>query len=101
MQYAFKSNGNTAQLTISGTLTFAQAPLFPKVLAELEAARGVTDLTIILNGLTFIDSTGMSLFVHIYDASQSRNMSVSVQGANGPVAASMDRAAFKTLFEFK
>ncbi|CUW40535.1 conserved protein of unknown function(containing STAS domain,7-98;containing Anti-sigma factor antagonist SpoIIaa,1-100) [Magnetospirillum sp. XM-1] len=101
MQYALKSNGNTAQLTISGTLTFAQAPLFPKVLAELEAARDVTNLTIALNGLNFIDSTGMSLFVHIYDASQSRNLHVAIQGAVGPVAAAMERAAFKTLFEFK
>ncbi|ARJ65233.1 hypothetical protein WV31_05965 [Magnetospirillum sp. ME-1] len=101
MQYALKSNGNTAQLTISGTLTFAQAPLFPKVLAELEAAREVTSLAIVLNGLSFIDSTGMSLFIHIYDASQSRNLNVSIQGASGPVASAMERAAFKTLFEFK
>jgi len=43
----------------------------------------------------------MSLFVHIYDVSQTRNLKVSVQGAMGPVAAALDRAAFKTLFEFK
>lgn len=101
MQYALKTSGNTAQLTISGTLTFAQAPIFPKILAELEAAKTLTGLAIVLNDLTFIDSTGMSLFVHIYDASQSRNITVSIQGASGPVAAAMERAAFKTLFEFK
>ncbi len=101
MKYALKTNGNTAQLSLGGTLTFAEAPLFPKILAELEAAGTLSSLDIRLGDLSFIDSTGMSLFVHIYDVSQTRNLKVSVQGAMGPVAAALDRAAFKTLFEFK
>jgi len=101
MKYALKTTGQTAQLSLSGSLTFAEAPVFPKILAELEAAKALNDLEIRLGELNFIDSTGMSLFVHIYDASQSRNLRVSVQGAIGPVAAALERAAFKTLFEFK
>lgn len=54
-----------------------------------------------LHELQFIDSTGMSLFVHIYDASQKRSLAVSVYGAGGMVASSLQRAAFQTLFQFK
>lgn len=100
MQYSIREAGGGAEITIKGRLTFAEAHLFPKVLAELEKV-GKGHMEILLGGLDFIDSTGMSLFVHIYDASQSRNLNVSIQGASGPVAAAMDRAAFKTLFEFK
>lgn len=101
MKYALKTTGNAAQLSLSGTLTFAEAPTFPKILAELDASKSLSNLEIQLEDLTFIDSTGMSLFVHIYDASQNRNLKVSVLGASGPVASALERAAFKTLFEFK
>ena len=62
---------------------------------------GKTHLDVQLGELSFIDSTGMSLFVHIYDASQNSGLNVSVQGATGPVSAALGRAAFQTLFEFK
>jgi anti-anti-sigma factor len=101
VNYTFKSNGNTGQLSIGGRLTFAEAPHFPKILDELTAAKSMSRLEIGLGDLTFIDSTGMSLFVHIYDASQNRQLNVSVQGAAGPVSAALERAAFQTLFEFK
>lgn len=101
MKYAFSSNGDLGRLDISGRLTFAEAPDFPKVLKELEAAKSLARLEIGLGDLTFIDSTGMSLFVHIYDASQTRGLAVSVHGASGPVSAALKRAAFQTLFDFK
>ena len=101
MNYAFKCNGETGQLNIGGRLTFAEAPMFPKILGELAAAKNMVRLEIGLGDLTFIDSTGMSLFVHIYDASQNRGLNVTVRGAAGPVSAALARAAFQTLFEFK
>ncbi|KIL98675.1 hypothetical protein CCC_02125 [Paramagnetospirillum magnetotacticum MS-1] len=101
MKYALKTAGTAAQLDLSGSLTFAEAPQFPKILTELESIKSLTKLEIDLGELNFIDSTGMSLFVHIYDASQSRNIKVSVLRANGPVASALERAAFKTLFEFR
>ncbi len=101
MNYTLKTSGGTGVLTIGGRLTFSEASSFPKVLAELDASKGLTQLEIGLSDLTFIDSTGMSLFVHIYDVSQKRSLQVSIRGASGPVSAALDRAAFMTLFEFK
>lgn len=101
MNYTLKTSGGMGTLTIGGRLTFSEASAFPKVLTELEAVKGLSRLEIVLRDLTFIDSTGMSLFVHIYDVSQKTNLQVSIQGASGPVSAALDRAAFMTLFEFK
>jgi anti-anti-sigma factor len=101
VNYTLKTNGGTGVLTIGGRLTFSEASSFPKVLAEIEAVKNLSRLEIGLGDLTFIDSTGMSLFVHIYDVSQKRSLPVSIRGASGPVSAALDRAAFMTLFEFK
>lgn len=101
MQYEFKTEGDSAQMTIGGRLTFVEAPLFPKILRELEKAEKTVRLDIRLHDLQVIDSTGMSLFVHIYDASQKRGLAVTVHGASGMVASALQRAAFQTLFQFK
>ena len=51
--------------------------------------------------LAFIDSTGMSLFVHVYDDAQACALKVIVRNAKGMVSDTLRRASFDTLFEFK
>ncbi|ARJ67170.1 hypothetical protein WV31_16590 [Magnetospirillum sp. ME-1] len=100
MQHSIREVGGGAEITIKGRLTFAEAHLFPKVLAELEKV-GKAKWDILLSGLDVIDSTGMSLFVHIYDAANAAGTKVVIRGAAGPVREALDRAAFQTLFEFQ
>ncbi|MBI3447054.1 MAG: STAS domain-containing protein [Magnetospirillum sp.] len=101
MQYEIKTGSDAIHLTISGRLTFAEAIHFPQVLSELAASPSKGPLEIHLSQMDFIDSTGMSLFVHIYDWTQSVGAKVTIHKASGPVYAALDRAAFNTLFEFK
>lgn len=100
MHYKISTSGGATELIIKERLTFAEAATFPAVLAELEKSR-TSHLDIRLAELTFIDSTGMSLFVHIYDSANSKGTKVVIHGATGPVRQALSRAAFETLFEFR
>ena len=62
---------------------------------------GKVRLDVLLGELAFIDSTGMSLFVHIYDSANSAGTKVVIRGATGAVRQALGRAAFETLFEFE
>ena len=99
MQYTTRRDGTRVETAISGRLTFADAEQFPKFLDQ--AVKGGTIYEIDLKDLTFIDSTGMSLFVHVYDAAQAGGQKVIVRNASGAVAETLRRASFDTLFEFK
>jgi anti-anti-sigma factor len=99
MQYTVKRDGSHIRAAISGRLTFSDAAQFPKFLDD--AIQNGVSCEIDLGELTFIDSTGMSLFVHIYDTAQASGLKVTVRNAKNPVADTLRRASFDTLFEFK
>ncbi|BAE49657.1 STAS domain-containing protein [Paramagnetospirillum magneticum] len=100
MEYSIKTVSGGADITIKGRLTFAAADVFPKFLAELDKKeKGHWDIR--LGELDFVDSTGMSLFVHIYDSANAAGTKVVIHGAKGPAREAMERAAFQTLFEFR
>lgn len=99
MQFTTKRDGNRVETAVSGRLTFADAALFPKFLDQ--AIKGGTVCEIDMGELIFIDSTGMSLFVHVYDLAQASGIKVIVRNARGPVSDTLRRASFDTLFEFK
>ncbi|KIL97067.1 hypothetical protein CCC_00128 [Paramagnetospirillum magnetotacticum MS-1] len=100
MQYSIKTSGNGAELTIKGRLTFTEAATFPKILAEMDKI-GQSHWAIRLDDLTTIDSTGMSLFVHVYDGANAAGTKVVIHGAKGVVREALNRAAFQTLFEIR
>jgi anti-anti-sigma factor len=99
MQFTTRRDGNRVETALSGRLTFADSAQFPKFLDQ--AVKGGTVCEIDLAELTFIDSTGMSLFVHVYDLAHAGGIKVMVRNAKGPVAETLRRASFDTLFEFK
>lgn len=99
MQYTTRRDGGRAETTITGRLTFADAGQFPQFLQQ--AIKGGTVCELDLRDLTFIDSTGMSLFVHVYDLALASGQKVTIRNAKGLVADSLRRASFDTLFEFK
>jgi anti-anti-sigma factor len=100
MQYTLSQSEKAVELSITGRLTFSDAPQFPKILGEL-ATGAVRDWVIDLTGLEFIDSTGMSLFIHVYDVANTDGRQVVLRNAHGAVNEALDRAGFHTLFAFK
>ena len=100
MQYTLSHSDEAIEISISGRLTFSDAPQFSKILSELTAG-AVRDWAIDLNGLEFIDSTGMSLFIHIYDSANADGRQVVLRGSRGAAYEALDRAGFHTLFAFK
>lgn len=100
MQYSIKTSGGATDITLDGRLTFSDAPSYAKFLEELGKAPK-THWTFHLGKLEFIDSTGMSLFVHVYDLANADNIKVTIVNSTGPVREALERAAFQTLFELK
>ncbi len=99
MQYTTRREGGKIEMVLSGRLTFADAHQFPQFIDQ--AATGGTVCDLDLSGLTFVDSTGLSLFIHIYDAALASGQKVTLRNAKGAVAETLRRASFDTLFEFK
>jgi anti-anti-sigma factor len=98
MKYTVNRSGTAVTAGISGRLTFADAPQFPQFLREV--MEGTQSCTIELASLEFIDSTGMSLFIHIYDQSRAADVTVTLKGASGAVREVLTRAGFEDLFPF-
>lgn len=100
MQYAVRQSENALEIALSGQLTFTDAGQFPKVLAELANVPD-TQWVFDLSNLDFIDSTGMSLFVHVYDEASAKGLTAKLCNAHGVVHDALERAGFATLFDFK
>lgn len=101
MQYTLNNNaGPTIIVRMSGRISFMDAPQFPKAIDDIVAS-GSQGVSIDLAEVDFIDSTGMSLFVHIYDAAKAKARPIVLCNAGGTVREALLRAGFDTLFEFR
>jgi len=74
---------DTARLTVAGELDIATVG---QLEAEVEAvlARGVRELVLDLNGLTFIDSSALRLFIVLKDRSAGEDWQLSLTRPAGP-----------------
>jgi len=97
MEYHVKDGAGRGNVALSGRLTFSDAPQFSKVL-DVIVKRGAAGCDIDLAGLDFIDSTGMSLFVYVYDAAKSEALDIRMLNVKGAVREALCRAGFDTLF---
>ena len=66
--------------------------------ASSAMACGAAGCDIDLVGLEFIDSTGMSLFVYVYDAAKAEALDIRMLNVKGSVREALCRAGFDTLF---
>lgn len=96
MEYTVTRNAGPVVIAISGRLTFSDMPNFAKLVAAVGAA-GDRGCVIDLGGLDQIDSTGMSLFVHAYDAARAGATDLSIRNARGMVLDALMRAGFPKL----
>lgn len=96
MEYSMKRNAGRLEYSLSGQLTFSDASQFEKVLAPLRET-GVAGADFDVRNLEFIDSTGMSLFVHAYDAATAGGYEIGIRNAQDRVKKALDRAGFGKL----
>lgn len=96
MEYTVTRNAGPVVIAISGRLTFSDAQTFAKVVSEIGTA-GQAGCIIDLKGLDQIDSTGMSLIVHAYDAARAGATELSIRNARGMVLDALNRAGFSKL----
>jgi anti-anti-sigma factor len=99
MKYDIRRSDARMVVSMSGRLTFADAMAFPEIVREVNG-NGAGGADIDIAGLEFIDSTGMSLFVHIYDAAKAGKFEVTIKNAQGKVRDALSRAGFETLLTF-
>ena len=97
MQYEVKQGAGRAEVAMAGRLTYSDAPQFAQVLEQI-VSRGKAGCDINLNDLDYIDSTGMSLFVYVYDAAKSEALDIRMLNVKGAVREALCRAGFDTLF---
>lgn len=97
MEFSANQNPDGVVVSIKGQLTFADVGEFENVLKHLQKD-GISKANFDLSDLEFVDSTGMSLFVHAYDVSKERNITISVSGAKDKVSAALTKAGFDNLF---
>ncbi len=96
MEYSFNESAGRLVITLRGQLTYTDAAKFDGVLSHLRKA-GLSSTEFDLGSLDFVDSTGMSLFIHAYDASQKYDYGIIIRGAKEGVKAALTKAGFDNL----
>lgn len=96
MEFTMNQSGGKVVVKLSGQLTFADAVQFDGVLGPL-GKPGVSGVDFDLAKLDFVDSTGMSLFVHAYDTAEEKGFEITIRNAHDRVKTALDRAGFGNL----
>ncbi|HEY0330891.1 MAG TPA: STAS domain-containing protein [Rhodopseudomonas sp.] len=95
MQYEF--NGNDANVSLNGELTFTDHVAFREVASRLLKATDQS-LTIDLSKLDFIDSAGLGMLLIVRDEANKANRSLTLRGPKGQVERMFSVTKFNTLF---
>ena len=77
-------NGDQAEITLSDRFTFSDSTEFRKKLFDA-FDRKVRSLSINVADLTFMDSSGLGMFIVANNECQSRNISMSLRHPSGDV----------------
>ncbi len=96
MDYTVNQYQDRIVIAMNGRLTFADARTFDSVLGHLHDSTHAA-IEFDLSGLEFVDSTGMSLFVHAYDAAKDRARGLRLRHASQTVRSALTRAGFDRL----
>ncbi|NVN84902.1 MAG: STAS domain-containing protein [Rhodopseudomonas sp.] len=93
----FEFNGNDANVSFSGDLTFADHMMFREIADRLRAS---TDKTIVIDvaNLDFIDSAGLGMLLIAREEARKLNRTLVLRGAKGQVGRMFGLTKFDTLF---
>ncbi len=71
-------DGETARLALSGELDLATVPRVEQAVDEAKLAQGARTLIVDLSGLSFVDSSGLRLFVVLHQRSTAEGWRLSL-----------------------
>ncbi len=86
-------------LQMRGVVDFLSAPDVQKQGVDLLSAQGVKRLVIDLSGITFIDSSGLSVLVYLKGRCDERGVDLTMQAVPPRARALIDSLGLSTYFE--
>lgn len=96
MKHTMREDSGRLTVTLDGDFNFANAASFQPVLSAL-SKETISECELNVSGLTFMDSTAVSLFLAAHDALRGRGGTLSIRGAQGPVLDILKRVKIEKL----
>ncbi len=96
MEYNLSITGTSADLTISGKITFADHASFQSILKELNQS-SCKNLGIHVSNVEYLDSAGIGMFLLVHR--QFGDGAVSIHGAKGTVKKVLELSNFDRMFK--
>ncbi|WP_378954714.1 STAS domain-containing protein [Pelosinus sp. sgz500959] len=84
MNHSIKVSGNHVKAFLKGKVYSQDASIFRDELLE-HIEQGVTEISIDLSELTYIDSTGLGVLITIHKRTKEKNGKIVITGAQGMV----------------
>jgi HptB-dependent secretion and biofilm anti anti-sigma factor len=97
MEFAIKDGPAATEIHLSGRMTFADHEKFHSVIAAFDEVKG-TSVVFDLDGLDFVDSSGLGMFIIARDVAQKRHLDFAIRGARDDVKRLITLAKFHKLF---
>jgi len=97
MEYTIKRDVDAAEVRFSGRLTFADQEAFRGLLSVFDEVSGGS-VVFDLDGLDFVDSSGLGMFIIARDAARRRSVDFTMRGARDEVKRLIEVARFGRLF---
>ena len=100
MELTIRENQDRVVFAVSGQLSYTDIVVFTERLAYLNV-KTPTEVVFDLEGLTYIDSSGIGLLIKAHDLGQKRGFQVVVRNATGDVRHILENANFCGFLELE
>ncbi len=100
MEYKIKTGQGQTEVFLSGRMTFADHEKFRHVIAAFEGPLG-HQMVFDLDGLDFVDSSGLGMFIIARDTALKRNLEFKIRGARDDVKRLITVAKFHKMFDIE
>lgn len=100
MQYTITGAGPQRLISLDGSFTFDDHPVFRALLRLLEAD-GINACELDLSGVSFIDSAALGMLLLLREKAQAHGFSVTLARPRGQVKKMLDISEFGTMFRIE
>ena len=96
MDYTIQTDVNTCLVKLNGTLTFQDSQKFRDIIEHVKT--NFADIRFDMQDLTFIDSSGLGMFLLLRESVQSETTRISFKHTNGQILKMLQLSKFDKLF---
>ncbi len=100
MQYTIISAGSQRKISLQGTFTFDDHPVFRALLQQLEE-EGISQCELDLSGVSFIDSAALGMLLLLREKAQTCGFSIELFRPQGQVKKMLEISEFGTMFRIE